>query len=275
MGLRLEQLEHLLGTTRLESSVLVIGLGSGGFPVFQQLAQSGVSRFVAVDPDDLDEANLLKHPGLRRDIGRPKVDLAAEWLHDRHPAAEIACVRADVFDLERSRLLELVDQSDIVVSATDSNAARHFINDLCIEAATPMTVGAVFRGGVGGSVLIYRPGASGCYACMEALADDLESVLPSDEELPLTADEVRMTYGRGVKGYAAAGLVSDISLVAAVHAQATLGEILAREAGPRSSLAAFEATWVSIRIRVGPHWRWTPKMLDVPPQDSCSSCGGR
>ncbi|MDA0169412.1 ThiF family adenylyltransferase [Solirubrobacter taibaiensis] len=255
----------------LKSSVLIVGLGSGGFPVFQQLAQSGVSNFILIDPDRLDELNLLKHPGWRRDIGRLKVEIASEWLFDRNPSARVETLAEDLFNLAPKRVSAIMHRVQIVVSATDSNAARHYINELCIASRTPMTVGSVFRGGIGGSVLIYRPGISGCYACMESLAERMDASLPNDAELALTGDEEQMVYGRRLTNYAASGLISDIALVSGLHAQATLGEILAHEVA-EGSLGRFNGTWAAMRIRAGQDWAWNLSLFDLPQLDDCLAC---
>jgi molybdopterin/thiamine biosynthesis adenylyltransferase len=267
-----ERIRHLTGDGERTSRVLVIGLGSGGFPVLQHIAMSGWRRFVLVDPDTLDEKNLVKHPALRADIGRSKVGIAADWLGDRVPGCEVATYRQAIEDFDAQQLRRLAEDSDYVVSATDSNAVRHIVNDLCITAASPMSLGLVHRGGTGGTVLAYRPESTGCYACLESVAEGLDG-LPSDTDLPVTELEQEMVYGRRIKGYAAAGLSADIGLVAALHAQLTIAELLALETKGSSNLPQLEATWLSVRIRFQDAWNWRVDEIRLPPIDGCVSCG--
>ena len=264
-----ERIRHLIGDGEQASRVLVVGLGSGGFPVLQHLAMSGWRRFALVDPDTLDERNLVKHPARRADLGRKKVDIAADWLADRAPDCEVARYDQPVETIEGLR--ELVDGVDYVVSATDSNAVRHFVNDVCVAAGKPMSLGLVHRGGTGGTVLVYRPGTSGCYACLETVAEGLDG-LPTDGELPPTELEQEMVYGRGIKDYSAAGLSADIALVAALHAQATVAELLAIEAATASVLPQLESSWLAARIRFPDSWNWHVDEIQLPRIDNCVSC---
>ena len=55
---------------------MIVGLGSLGFPAMQHLAMSGVHRWVLVDFDTYEEDNLVKHVGMRSDLGRLKIDVA-------------------------------------------------------------------------------------------------------------------------------------------------------------------------------------------------------
>jgi molybdopterin/thiamine biosynthesis adenylyltransferase len=233
---------------------------------------SGWSEIILVDPDVMDEANLVKHPASRIDLGRPKVNIAKSWLLDRNPASQVEGLQEDVMLMDEAKRTEIFESADIVVSATDSNSVRHFVNDLCLEARTPMTVGSVHRGGIGGTVLLVRPGQTGCYACMEMAADGLDG-LPNEGDLPPTEDELEMVYGRGMSGYAAAGLSADIGLVASVHAQVTVAELLRIEGAASSQLAAITENWIPITIRCGAEWSWSVGRVALPPLEGCVSCG--
>jgi len=261
------RIDYLLENRNAADHVVVIGLGSGGFPVLQHLAMSGWANFTLVDPDTLDEPNLVKHPALRSNLGQLKTEIARRWLLDRNPGARCETVNADILSLPAKDLDELIGSAAVVVSATDSNPARHFINDQCVRHATPMTVGLVHRGGVGGTVLAYRPGIGGCYSCMETVAEGLGH-LPSDDELPLTEDETERRYGLNVHNASAAGLSSDIAVIAALHARLTIAELL----GPNFDSAS-DTNWISIRIRGDDGLSPEAHRLTLPMIDGCQSCG--
>src|SRR5690349_8686321 len=109
-----ERIHHLTGTGAQDSHIAIVGLGSGGFPVMQHLAMSGWRRFTLVDPDRLESVNLVKHPGLRKDQGRLKVDIAAEWLVDRNPRCEVAVDPRDIRELGQHDMNKLAEESDLV-----------------------------------------------------------------------------------------------------------------------------------------------------------------
>jgi molybdopterin/thiamine biosynthesis adenylyltransferase len=196
LGLDSQRIRHLTGGATQGSRITIIGLGSGGFPVMQHLAMSGWRRFTLIDPDGLEGLNLVKHPARRADLGRLKVDIAAEWLMDRNPQCEVTVSPRDIFGLDEGERDKLAAESDLIVSATDSNDVRHLVNQLCVQTGTPMTMGLVHRGGTGGTVMCYRPGASGCYACLERLAQSLDG-LPNDYDFPRTSEEDEQNYHRG------------------------------------------------------------------------------
>jgi molybdopterin/thiamine biosynthesis adenylyltransferase len=175
----------------------------------QHLAMSGWHRFALIDHDVLEDVNLVKHPARRSDLGRLKVDIAAEWLVDRNPASEVTPLAADFLELPAVDVDKIMAESDLVVSATDSNEARNVINEFCVQTCTPMTMGLVHRGGTGGTVMAYRPGRSGCYTCLQDVADTLDG-LPSGHDFPVTSEESEQIYGRGVTSYGVAGLSADM-----------------------------------------------------------------
>lgn len=269
MALDIQRVRHIVGSGERSSRVAIIGMGSGGFPLFQHLVMSGWSKFLVVDPDGLDEVNLVKHPGLREQLNLKKVDIALSWARDRNPDIDVWCVGDEVSRVDPS----LIQACDVVVCAVDDNGSRHYVNDVCLQLGKLMTLGLVHRGGTGGTVLVVRPGATGCYACLETVAAGLDG-LPSDNDLPITEDETDMIYGRGHQEYSAAGLSADIALVSALHAQATMSELVQIEGGTSSHLRPFAGNWLAISIRSDAGWSWDVTQLELPKIEGCGSCGG-
>ncbi len=73
----------------LASKVLLIGAGGLGSPAAIYLAAAGVGTLGIVDFDTVDASNLQRqilHD--TNDIGRPKVDSAADRLHDAQPGRQ-------------------------------------------------------------------------------------------------------------------------------------------------------------------------------------------
>ena len=70
-SLDFDRIAYLLNPEDLVGKVVtVVGLGSGGAPACQHLSMSGVTKWNLYDPDKLDDTNLIKHPGMRKDLGR-------------------------------------------------------------------------------------------------------------------------------------------------------------------------------------------------------------
>ena len=77
----------------LNSSVLLLGAGGLGSPAAMYLAAAGVGKVGIVDFDVVDASNLqrqLLHG--HDDIGRPKVESAAETLRNLNPDVEVVAI---------------------------------------------------------------------------------------------------------------------------------------------------------------------------------------
>src|SRR5512143_2959619 len=88
-----DRVERFLGEDALaqlaSKSVAIVGLGSGGGFVALSLAMSGVGKFVLIDDDMLETANVVRHVADLREVGRPKPEAVADLIRQRNPQAEI------------------------------------------------------------------------------------------------------------------------------------------------------------------------------------------
>ncbi len=109
------------------SAILIAGLGGLGCVVAEALARLGVGTLYLVDEDRVDP------PGLNRqifyrwpDIGRPKVEVAAEWLQSLRPGLR-------VIPLPTSLTPSFPWPEDLsgVVDALDNWASRFLLEDFC------------------------------------------------------------------------------------------------------------------------------------------------
>lgn len=139
--------------------VLVVGAGGLGCPVLQYLAGAGIGQLVIVDPDVVEETNLHRQPLYRMsDIGRPKVEAAAEALRAFNPVIE---VEAQCAALDPANAPALVAAADIVVDAADSFAVTYILSDVCRDAGKPLISASVigltgYAGGYCGGAPSYR-----------------------------------------------------------------------------------------------------------------------
>ncbi len=84
----------LLGDKGMEAlkrtSVAVYGLGGVGAACAMDLVRAGVGRIVALDFDDVAESNLNRlYFGYYEEIGRPKVEVFAEYAHRVNPYVRV------------------------------------------------------------------------------------------------------------------------------------------------------------------------------------------
>ncbi|MDT3433432.1 SAMP-activating enzyme E1 [Haloarcula sp. 1CSR25-25] len=145
----------------LDTDVLVVGAGGLGAPVLQYLAAAGIGRLGIVDDDVVERSNLQRQVIHRDDdIGRPKVDSAAEFVTGLNP--DVTVDRHEL-RLARGNAADLVADYDIVVDASDNFATRFLVNDACTLSGTPFSHGAIFQ--FEGQVTTFS-GDSPCYRCL-------------------------------------------------------------------------------------------------------------
>ena len=85
-GTRRQRLEGLYDTAALRTKrVVVVGLGSGGSTVALELAKAGVARLTLIDPDTLEETNLIRHECDDRYLGENKAVAVADLIPPPRP----------------------------------------------------------------------------------------------------------------------------------------------------------------------------------------------
>jgi len=147
----------------LESKVLLIGAGGLGSPAALYLAAAGVGTIGIVDFDAVDLSNLQRQilHG-QSDIGRPKVESAADRLREINPDVQ---VRAHRVLLDSSNALDIIGQYDIVLNGSDNFPTRYLVNDACVLLRKPLVDASIFI--FEGQVTVYDSVAGGpCYRCL-------------------------------------------------------------------------------------------------------------
>jgi molybdopterin-synthase adenylyltransferase len=256
-----------------EARVLIAGCGSGGGQVALQLAMAGIRRFALFDRDVLEAENVIRHVCGRRYIGQLKVDALADNLLDRNPAIEIERYPVDL--MECADLADHVRRSTVVVLATDNEPTRYRLNQLCVENKTAFVVGRVFTRGIGGEVFSYRPGESGCLACLERVLERTQ-YRQGIREIDLVSEEERQKlYGLEVSEIKdSPGLNVDISFVTCFHTRFVLDAIArALPAWPKH-LPAIEKNYLVWGNRpVHPfNKHFEIQRILLHPQDKCLVC---
>lgn len=123
------------------SKVAVVGAGGLGGYILEQLARLGVGHIVTIDDDVFEENNLnrqlLSAPG---NLGRVKVEVAAERLAEINPAVTVHPARAL---LGKDNGAALLAGADCVVDAVDNVTARLELEELCETLGLPLVHGAI------------------------------------------------------------------------------------------------------------------------------------
>jgi sulfur-carrier protein adenylyltransferase/sulfurtransferase len=151
------------GQTKLKAAkVLCIGAGGLGSPLALYLAAAGVGTLGVVDFDVVDFTNLQRQIiHSTADVGRPKLDSAAEKIKAINPFVE---VRPFETRLTSANALELFREFDIVVDGTDNFPTRYLVNDACVLTGRPNVYGSIFR--FEGQVSVFATEQGPCYRCL-------------------------------------------------------------------------------------------------------------
>jgi adenylyltransferase/sulfurtransferase len=227
------------GQARLaRAHVLLVGAGGIGCPAIQYLAAAGIGQLTVVDDDQVSLSNLQRQILYGTgDIGRDKVDAAAEAAHRINP--EIAFV-AMKQRLTAKSGASLLDGVDLVLDGCDNFMTRLIVNDLCHAARVPLVSAAIgqFHGQIG----TYRGWEADkpCYRCFVGDAHD--------------PDDCDSCSELGVLG-AMVGLMGSFAAMEAIRAITGFGD------DPAGKLHVLDGLSPSMRT------------IRLPKDPACSTCG--
>jgi adenylyltransferase/sulfurtransferase len=145
-----------------QAKVLMVGAGGLGAPLGLYLAAAGVGRIGIVDFDVVDFTNLQRQViHGTKDVGRKKLDSAAETMQDINPYVQIDKHETA---LSSENALEIIKDYDMVVDGTDNFPTRYLINDACVLLKKPNVYGSIFR--FEGQATIFAYPGGPCYRCL-------------------------------------------------------------------------------------------------------------
>ncbi|MGB8540216.1 MAG: molybdopterin-synthase adenylyltransferase MoeB [Candidatus Acidiferrales bacterium] len=187
-----------------QAKVLCIGTGGLGAPLGLYLAAAGVGRIGLVDFDSVDLTNLQRQILFgTSDIGRPKIEAAAERLRNLNPDIQI-----DQFEtrLTSENALDILKNYDIVVDGTDNFPTRYLVNDACVILGKPNVYGSIFR--FEGQITIFGAPGGPCYRCLypeppppglvpSCAEGGVLGVLPGIVGAIQAADTLKLIIGKG------------------------------------------------------------------------------
>ena len=130
------------GQQKLKAArVLVIGAGGLGSPLIQYLAAAGVGEIGLVDDDAVSLSNLQRQVlHGTPNIGRPKVDSAADAVARLNPHVRVAAIRER---LTPGNARDLVHGWGVVADGSDNFATRYAVSDSCFYERVPLVTGAL------------------------------------------------------------------------------------------------------------------------------------
>jgi molybdopterin/thiamine biosynthesis adenylyltransferase len=225
-----------------DSTIVVVGIGSGGAPIAMESVKAGVGHHILVDHDRLEVGNVARHLAGLSDVGRYKVDFMEQMIHEKNPGATVQKARLRIGWENREVARQLIRQANLVICGIDDHDGRLVINKLCVEENNPMIVAGVFRRAYGGQVLRVRPHLGPCYQCFLRAQPEQAR----DQEVSSAAQAQRLAYtDRPVA--IEPGLSTDIAPISLLVVKLAIHLLLA---GKSTTLGSLDQDLVA------PHYLW-------------------
>jgi len=151
------------GQLKLKNAkVLLVGTGGLGAPLGLYLAAAGIGRIGLVDFDVVDFTNLQRQViHGTKDVGRKKLDSAAETMNDINPYVHID--KHEVA-LSSENAMDILAPYDLVIDGTDNFPTRYLVNDACVLLKKANVYGSIFR--FEGQASVFALPSGPCYRCL-------------------------------------------------------------------------------------------------------------
>src|ERR1700722_19309663 len=125
----------------LDSHVTLCGCGALGTVIANVLVRGGVGHVRIVDRDFIETSNLQRQVLFdEADVAEnlPKAEAAARKLRAINSSVTIEPIVANI---DRTNILELSQDSDLVLDGTDNFEVRYLINDVAVKLNKPWVYG--------------------------------------------------------------------------------------------------------------------------------------
>ncbi|MBA4383915.1 MAG: hypothetical protein C0410_04210, partial [Anaerolinea sp.] len=106
------------------SKITLIGTGALGSLLAELLIRGGVKNTVFIDPELLIMGNLVRHTLSGNEVGKLKAQALADRLSSVAPFSKIT-PKSIKFPTDRSKIIQLLDDSDIVIDCTADDEVLH------------------------------------------------------------------------------------------------------------------------------------------------------
>ena len=152
-----------------QSTITIFGIGGLGSVCSLYLTNAGVGKMNLVDYDTVDETNLPRQVIYKpNQIGMNKATAAKTTLSDFNPDIDISAYDERLMG---DALQNIVNESDLIIDATDNLSSRLQINKASHKANAIHIVGTAIR--FEGQVMAFNHGNIGpCLGCIYNLFDE-------------------------------------------------------------------------------------------------------
>lgn len=121
----------------------IVGLGSVGSIIAENLARMGVEKIVLIDFDKIKQHNLDRQLGAtKNDLGKPKIEVVARQIKLSSTAQNVS-VDVVLHSLAEREGYEAALNCDVIFSCVDRPWARHILNHIAYAHLIPVIDGGI------------------------------------------------------------------------------------------------------------------------------------
>jgi molybdopterin/thiamine biosynthesis adenylyltransferase len=237
----LDRIDPAYRTAFQNATVMIVGNGSVGSYVAEQLARAGIECFILIDFDNVEEVNLTRTIFLREDVGKKKTEAVRRRVLAINPNARVITEEMQYESVPREMMRRYINSTTVIVAATDNTRTQYAINrDAYFVGRTVVYIG-IYAGAKAGEIVTCIPTKTPCLRCA---IGTLRETFDGSEEARSETD-----YGTGrVSGVIA--LPCDIQHISSTAIRMIVS-IIATVHGPaNSSLALYLAGAMQRRLSV-------------------------
>src|SRR6202045_187837 len=148
----------------LDSHVTLCGCGALGTVLANVLVRAGVGHLRLVDRDFIETNNL------QRQVLFDEHDVAENLPKAEAAARKLGAINSSVFvepvvtDIDRTNIVGLCEDVDLILDGTDNFEIRYLINDVAVKLGKPWVYGGCI--GSHGQTMTILPGETPCLRCV-------------------------------------------------------------------------------------------------------------
>jgi molybdopterin/thiamine biosynthesis adenylyltransferase len=154
-----------------EAFVVMVGVGSVGSAIAQELARCGVGHLALLDGDRLEVPNLSRHALPDAYLGANKAEAMASHLSLNVPGLDVAGAPHHLDDsFSDAEIDRCLAAADLVVIATDRRASQRRIASRALAMDIPAVIPGLYADR-GGEVFVQLSPAEACFMCWDGFRD--------------------------------------------------------------------------------------------------------
>lgn len=282
----LERIEPTVVDILAVSRVLVVGLGSVGSYMSEQLVRSGLGAVTLIDHDAVETGNLSRTVFTLRDVGHSKVGALSRRLLEINPDLALEPY-AEAFErVGGERLRAPFQRASLVISVTDDHRVQTMVNRCAFFSQKPTVYVGLYRGAKGGEIITTVPEMTPCFNCIAASRPRAVDAAGQSQEREVDYGTGRLrgevALGCDIQHVASAAVKVAISLLTLMggNDQAIAAQLMLRALRDGVSMATLSAEPDYWPAFFGAVFRNTPGQLAFQSvwisgqsQDGCDVCG--